>query len=453
MRTTFYSCLLSILAVFGSNSSASAQDMPQVSDESTTYWYVIQNQAGDAVRYGLNLCAGTTVGSNLYGSKTETQLWKIVVDELEGGYDLVNENGYYASSTLVSNNLSCSDIPTAWEIEAQTNGTSVGFRFITLDGGTVLHQRNNPMSKEDPTLYIMNYTPEDKASIWKFTSITDMITSNITTLSNLLAKTPEGSAFGQYATAARTALQTKINEFKALTLSTLSVEQLKTLNADIQTAKQTYMASINMDMAQLISTAESPKWFKIVSNSGLTYCQDSVMTADGVTELGKTFLFESPVQKSDKQLWRFETDDDGNWVGIVNKATGWYMNENGDADAEPTTTFTLKLLEDGVSFNIIPAGKNPLHAQKTGLEIVTYQGGAGTASAWKFVEEKTNTAISSVATDNCKVYVANGKVVVEGSENYSVFTIAGQQVNAKATLGAGVYVVKVNNKAIKVVVK
>ncbi len=63
-----------------------------------------------------------------------------------------------------------------------------------------------------------------------------------------------------------------------------------------------------------------------------------------------------------------------------------------------------------------------------------------------------NTGLNDIALKH-GISVKNGVITVDGVENFSVFTVAGQRVNANQTLQAGVYVVKVENLVQKVVVK
>lgn len=55
--------------------------------------------------------------------------------------------------------------------------------------------------------------------------------------------------------------------------------------------------------------------------------------------------------------------------------------------------------------------------------------------------------------DHIRVYSKKGYVIVEGSENYTIHTIQGTKVNKEEQLPLGVYLVTVNSKVIKLMVK
>ncbi len=66
--------------------------------------------------------------------------------------------------------------------------------------------------------------------------------------------------------------------------------------------------------------------------------------------------------------------------------------------------------------------------------------------------KKVTTGVDEITLQQ-GVSVNNGIITVKGVENFEVFSLAGQQVNAKQKLQAGVYIVKLNDAALKVVVK
>ncbi len=71
---------------------------------------------------------------------------------------------------------------------------------------------------------------------------------------------------------------------------------------------------------------------------------------------------------------------------------------------------------------------------------------------YKATFKKTVSGIDEITLQK-NISVNNGIITVSGVENFSVFTVAGQRVDAKRPLQAGIYVVKVDNLVQKVVVK
>ncbi len=69
-----------------------------------------------------------------------------------------------------------------------------------------------------------------------------------------------------------------------------------------------------------------------------------------------------------------------------------------------------------------------------------------------FTKIETSTGVEE-ATLSQGVSVNNGIITVKGVKDFEVYSLAGQQINAKQALQAGVYIVKVKDTAVKVVVK
>lgn len=70
------------------------------------------------------------------------------------------------------------------------------------------------------------------------------------------------------------------------------------------------------------------------------------------------------------------------------------------------------------------------------------------------VTENGQSSIGNVASDNVLITVEDGRIIVEGTENYSISTIAGYKVaNVNTKLNSGIYLVEANGKTHKVIVK
>lgn len=69
------------------------------------------------------------------------------------------------------------------------------------------------------------------------------------------------------------------------------------------------------------------------------------------------------------------------------------------------------------------------------------------------VTESGSSSINSTTEDNLNIRVEGGKIVVDGAENFTVTSITGQNLNPASSLNSGVYVVGVNGKAHKIIVK
>lgn len=109
---------------------------------------------------------------------------------------------------------------------------------------------------------------------------------------------------------------------------------------------------------------------------------------------------------------------------------------------------------DNITDPATPVRVNPLHAAQSGSVILNWYAGVGSASAWSFeLAFEEPSALSTIKTNDYVVRVNNGIISVNGIENFDVYSTVGQKLNKYATLSAGIYLVKIGNTKIKVLVK
>ena len=175
---------------------------------------------------------------------------------------------------------------------------------------------------------------------------------------------------------------------------------------------------------------------------------------------------------SDAQLFRFELNATQTKVSsIYNKSSMRYVDAYGAMMPASTVgnEFEITQLENGRSFWIHPTLEvmdttvvpnvmtrlAPLHAASAGSNIVNWESGVGSASAWYFEYATTEylNALNNLDDSTYKVRVSEGVVTVDGVENFDIYSTTGQKQNHKAALKAGVYVIKVNNMSKKLVIR
>ncbi len=152
----------------------------------------------------------------------------------------------------------------------------------------------------------------------------------------------------------------------------------------------------------------------------------------------------------------------------------WYkvVDTTDDSEAIAETSFDLpKELDPQTGEN---QTNNSRHYGETTIDIsaltdgrtyrleVWFKGVDGSVVRWDsnmnnnykatFNKIAQNTGLNDIALKH-GISVKNGVITVDGVDNFSVFTVSGQKVNANQRLQAGVYVVKVENLVQKVVVK
>lgn len=87
---------------------------------------------------------------------------------------------------------------------------------------------------------------------------------------------------------------------------------------------------------------------------------------------------------------------------------------------------------------------------KAGEDIEVYDDNNG--ELYKALFSTITTGLNE-AVDAYQVSVSNGRINVLGVENFEVYSVAGQKMNSNARLNTGIYIVKINNQALKVQVK
>jgi len=89
-----------------------------------------------------------------------------------------------------------------------------------------------------------------------------------------------------------------------------------------------------------------------------------------------------------------------------------------------------------------------------GAGIETFEGGAYNVPVIIQLDEAI-VSTKTIHNDNVRIRTSNGQIAVEGAENVAIYSVNGALVStaANATLPAGIYIVKADNKANKVIVK
>ncbi len=132
---------------------------------------------------------------------------------------------------------------------------------------------------------------------------------------------------------------------------------------------------------------------------------------------------------------------------------------------------------DGGTVNSIPLplvdfiGNNTKHYGTSSIDISTLGTGTHTIAVWfkagagvevydsnnsaNYVAtfSKTATGIHTASASAYQIAVRDGRITIPGADAFEVYTVSGQKVNAKSQLNNGIYIVKVNNQALKVHVK
>lgn len=457
-------------------------DLSTLSSVTKFKWFrLISNPAPTATYcYGKAMSSvGRTVdmatyqGKFTYASKdlnSDNQLFRFVMNlEDTKATTIVNKaNGYYMG--LSGNILSTPAADNEFEI-TRLNNESFWIKPTT----------SSPLHAADYNTEILNWNDGlGSASSWKLEyvkteEVTDYLPIYIAIRSQARTKYDavlllSGNEIGQYSTGSVGAFAAVLTVEETKDAASLSQEQLLKGINDLKAAHAGL--TINTDVKLLVSTtSDKVKWFRIINaaSPSITYASGkAISSADRI--LKDPFTFVNKDVTTDTQLFRFElTADQSKVASIYNKAIGAYMSPTGtilskDSISQLTNEFEIKQLSGGTSFWIHPTYMdvadpadpyrvNPLHAAETGLLIVNWDAGVGSASAWtfEFVKEET-TAVKNVEAFKYRVRTDNRIVTVDGVDNFEVYSVLGQKQNRYKMLTTGVYFVKVKNAVKKIVI-
>jgi hypothetical protein len=296
---------------------------------------------------------------------------------------------------------------------------------------------------------------EDNYAIFYMESIKAELASVITRAQAMLDISQGGGEFGQYPMAARTALSDLIAAAEAVAADTDATEsELVAQTTAVNDGLAVYISTVNDDPV-LLTDATHYRWYWIRSTSTHVYAADKVFSSVG-RDVGLKYTFEAKAAEPiDEQLFRFELTEDKSAVQNIVCKTGTFMSTNGTIVADPLEepTFSLIVLNDGISYNIKPSTASALHAQEAGANIVNWAGVAGSASAWVFdlamQEPKVLTSVQKTET-GYRILVNNGVITVEGVDAYEVYSLTGQRQPHNVTLQKGVYIVKSQEFTVKI---
>ncbi|MDR0427658.1 MAG: RICIN domain-containing protein [Dysgonamonadaceae bacterium] len=215
------------------------------------------------------------------------------------------------------------------------------------------------------------------------------------------------------------------------------------------------------------STSDKESWYTIYSAKDSKCMTDAEASS---TEDIKISV-EEFAEGNDCQLWKLIKK--GSKTNFVNRATGKIIQPESTvsesnmmynytqlaANASESNGWTLTHIGGGqYSISGIEADGHTryLHATVEGSAPNEYDkvGLLFSGFAWKFAKAYPRVSVPAVTENEpIRIYSENRKVVVVGNDDYTVRTIQGVIVNKNATLPIGIYLVTVNGKTTKILVK
>ncbi|MDR1631364.1 MAG: RICIN domain-containing protein [Dysgonamonadaceae bacterium] len=325
-----------------------------------------------------------------------------------------------------------------WRIEAVSNGSSIQYEIVNKHSGNKLDVRYD----EKLNLRIAVTTSETPSTQWRI----PVYSGNYY---HLRIATPPQSGSGTYLTQGGASLD--------------SILYFTTSNASSDAQFQ----FISTD-APTISEGDETAWFSIhnAQSSLREKCLTEVPLAPDETPAGIHLSMQDFTEDNPLQQWKIKSITGGT-VNFVNRQTGHLISTEplrGIYDyvryaTGETTGWTIDKLEDNqYEVRTGAAGiEKYWYAATDGEASAYYLKGASlnTGFAWKFLlrDEEIHTAINAPEQDNTRIFVRNRRIYVEGADQYRIYTIYGTRIDGNHELPTGIYLVTINKKTTKVLVK
>lgn len=414
MKRNYSKGLLATLAFLGCGVAQQAwADKVVTSTAEHPLWFRILAERGN--RYLTDNGTGAKFTGTTSTSPTDNMLWRFE-NNGDGTFSIVSKSGNYIDPAHVEvlTNAAKDKAFVAVTTHPSSGWTATEIAnkadyYIVNSGTTQLHQSN--LSGNAIISYGGGSKTDDEGCRFTFTDITRAtITSDSKkTAYDELASYNVGNQPGAYSYEA-------YNAYLQVILSSTSTD------AEVTAAKTTFLAS-------KINTVEAGKTYYIISGPSVAYCQGKYVYCNE----SEGWPLWGNKQLSSAYGWTFVDAGEGKFY-LQNYKTKEYIEpttegygKNGTRTSKTAKTkYTVTSLGQG-AFNIIPEGKNPLHAQQDNSCLVTWAGGLNTASAWHLQEvpeaDKTTPALfGATAYPGTQTYAPGqqGQVLIKFVANATI---------------------------------
>lgn len=373
MKRNYSKGLLATLAFLGCGVAQQAwADKVVTSTAEHPLWFRILAERGN--RYLTDNGTGAKFTGTTSTSPTDNMLWRFE-NNGDGTFSIVSKSGNYIDPAHVEvlTNAAKDKAFVAVTTHPSSGWTATEIAnkadyYIVNSGTTQLHQSN--LSGNAIISYGGGSKTDDEGCRFTFTDITRATITGDSkkTAYDELASYNVGNQPGAYSYEA-------YNAYLQVILSSTSTD------AEVTAAKTTFLAS-------KINTVQAGKTYYIISGPSVAYCQGKYVYCNE----SEGWPLWGNKQLSSAYGWTFVDAGEGKFY-LQNYKTKEYIEpttegygKNGTRTSKTAKTkYTVTSLGKG-AFNIIPEGKNPLHAQQDNSCLVTWAGGLNSASAWHLQE-------------------------------------------------------------------
>lgn len=180
----------------------------------------------------------------------------------------------------------------------------------------------------------------------------------------------------------------------------------------------------------------------------------------------RTAVYLLPTEtENHSSQWMLTAGEDGKVI-LTNRATGFQINNASFSRGDHNVTwlgptgapgFTVTSLGDN-AFRLESVEDDGVNrclalAERDGEALLYPQSGASTSIiGWKFFPVEIDTGIGTKEADRSVIRVNAGRISVSGCSEWQLFNAKGEEMPRTVKLPTGVYVVKLPQKAVKVLI-
>jgi hypothetical protein len=218
-----------------------------------------------------------------------------------------------------------------------------------------------------------------------------------------------------------------------------------------------------------LSNDEVIYWYRICS--AVPGMDDYAMTDyNGMTLLTQFFdtVFLMPTETDNHHSqWKLTAGKDGKVV-LTNRATGHQIDSKSSAAKDANHNFTLINISGTPGFSVTSLGDDAFKlesveddgvnrclamAEKDGEALAYPETGESTSAiGWKFFPVEIDTEIGSAKAGRSVINVKGKRISVSGCPEWQLFNAAGEEMPRTVALPTGVYMVKMPQKTVKILI-
>ena len=234
------------------------------------------------------------------------------------------------------------------------------------------------------------------------------------------------------------------------------------------------LAAQEFDSELQLSDEETVCWYRICNAApgmdsyamtDLNPTEDSGEEHDDALRMG-VYLLPTETEDTHSQ-WKLTAGEDGKVI-IINRATGSQIGNHSAISGDHNFTW-LTFSHDAPGFTVTSLGdyafklegveddgvNRCLALAERGGEALAYPetGESTSIIGWKFFPVEIETGIGSAkASRPVVISVKNKRISVSGSTDWQLFNISGEEMPRTVSLPTGVYLVKMPQKSVKVLI-